>query len=141
MFTGILFREPTGVLGRGRRTTDEARSHTGCSLPVIDDQRTTRMSTMGTPAPPDPHPGPSAATGRLSRCRMRADRPGPRLRAGETVRCADCGHSSGPCLAAVRCESDGYGPGVLLSHGEVEFLESTGDELGPMSWGKPGARA
>ena len=99
------------------------------------------MSTMSIPAPHAPRPGSSAAAGRLSRYRMRADRPGLKLHAGETVLCADYGHCCEPFLAVVRCASDGYGPGVLLARGDVEFLGSTGEELGPMSWGKPGVRS
>ncbi len=93
---------------------------------------------MSTPTVNNSIPAPAA--GVLSRYRMIADRPGLKLRAGETVLCADYDHPSERFLAVARCEADGYGPAVLLLRSDVEFLEATTEVLGPMSWGKPGVR-
>lgn len=86
------------------------------------------------------HHAPSSSTGRLSRYRLIVDRPGLKLRAGETVLCADYGDPSEQFLAVVRCESDSYGPAVLLLRSDVMLIEETTETLGPMSWGKPGVR-
>ena len=77
---------------------------------------------------------------RLSRYRMRADRPGLRLRAGETVLCAPYAPTESHMLVLVRCETDGHNPGVLLSVAEVEYLGPTEEILGPCAWGRPGVR-
>lgn len=94
-----------------------------------------RGDTSG-PDGSDAHRGPI----RLSRYRMRTERPGLRLRAGETVLCIPYAPTEAHLLVLVRCEADGYNPGVLLSVGEVEYLESTGEILGPCAWGRPGVR-
>ncbi|KLU09748.1 hypothetical protein [Kocuria sp. SM24M-10] len=90
-------------------------------------------------------PGLGASQGRrdpirLSRYRMRADRPGLRLRAGETVLCALYAPTESHLLVLVRCETDGHNPGVLLSVAEVEYLGPTEEILGPCAWGRPGVR-
>jgi len=71
---------------------------------------------------------------------MRSDRPGLNLRAGETVLCAPYEPAELNMLVLVRCEADGHSPGALLSVGEVEYLEPTGETLGPCAWGRPGVR-
>lgn len=83
---------------------------------------------------------PEPAHTRLSRYRMRADRHGLRLRAGEIVLCVPYESSDPDVLVLVRCEADGHGPGALLSAREVEHLGPTEEALGPFSWGKPGVR-
>lgn len=98
-----------------------------------------------TPAPSDLGTGPadpiSAATGpRLSRYRMRADRHGLHLHAGEVVLCAPYEPVALNMVVVVRCESDGHSPGALLSTSEVEYLGTTSEPLGPCSWGTPGPR-
>lgn len=94
------------------------------------------------PAPRDVRPcaaSPSIAP-QVSRYRMRSDRPGLSLRAGEIVLCAPYAPAERNMLVLVRCEVDGHGPGALLSVNEVEHLGLTGETLGPCSWGKPGVR-
>ncbi|MHC5560681.1 hypothetical protein [Kocuria sp. U4B] len=98
------------------------------------------------PASPHHHPdarvetGASSALLRLSRYRMRTDRPGLNLRAGETVLCTPYEPAELNMLVLVRCETDGHSPGALLSVSEVEYLEPTPELLGPCAWGKPGVR-
>lgn len=105
------------------------------------------------PVPPaslDHHPDPQsdshaeAATSsgplRLSRYRMRADRPGLNLRAGEIVLCVPYEPVELNMLVLVRCETDGHSPGALLPVGEVEYLGPTHEILGPCAWGRPGVR-
>jgi hypothetical protein len=98
------------------------------------------------PASPNHHPdsraeaGASSAPLRLSRYRMRSDRPGLNLRAGEIVLCAPYEPAELNMLVLVRCETDGHSPGALLSVSEVEYLEQTHEVLGPCAWGRPGVR-
>lgn len=88
------------------------------------------------PASPHNHPDSRAeavaslAPLRLSRYRMRTDRPGLNLRAGEIVLCAPYEPAQLNMLVLVRCEADGHSPGALLSVSEVEYLEPTPELLG-----------
>ena len=98
-----------------------------------------------TPASSDLDAGPAhPITGdpgpRLSRYRMRGDRHGLKLRAGEVVLCTPYEPAALNMIVVVRCESDGHSPGALLSTSEVEYLGTTSEPLGPCSWGTPGPR-
>lgn len=77
----------------------------------------------------------------LSRCRMRIDRPGLNLRAGETVLCAPYEPSDLGMVVLVRCETDGHTPGALIPAGEVEYLEPAPGLVGLGEWDKPGTRS
>ncbi len=87
-----------------------------------------------------PAPRPDAAPPLVSRYRMRVDRPGLDLRAGETVLCAPYEPAELDMVVVVRCEADGHSPGALLPLGELEHLGATDEHLGPCSWGRPGVR-
>ena len=78
---------------------------------------------------------------RLARYRMRVDRQGLRLRAGEIVLGAPYGPAAPDMVVLVRCEADGHSPGALIPSQEVEHLEATDEALGPFSWGRPGVRS
>ncbi|MEX5271141.1 hypothetical protein [Kocuria sabuli] len=86
--------------------------------------------------------GPAAADSnpRLSRYRLRSDRPGLSLRAGEVILGAPYESADSALVVVVRCETDGHNPGVVLSREELEDLGPTAQLLGPCSWGKPGVR-
>lgn len=77
---------------------------------------------------------------RLARYRMRVDRQGLSLRAGEIVLCTPYEPAELDMVVLVRCEADGHSPGALLPSQEVEHLEVTAEALGPFSWGRPGVR-
>ncbi|MEX5270229.1 hypothetical protein [Kocuria sabuli] len=79
-------------------------------------------------------------TPRLSRYRLRTDRPGLSLRAGEVILGAPYESDDSAMVVLVRCETDGHNPGVVLSREELEDLGPTAQLLGPCSWGKPGVR-
>lgn len=85
-------------------------------------------------------PTPSVDVSGLSRCRMRVDRPGLNLRAGETVLCAPYEPSELGMVVLVRCEADGHAPGALISAGEVDHLESASEPVVLSGWDKPGTR-
>ncbi|MHC5557472.1 hypothetical protein [Kocuria sp. U4B] len=79
-------------------------------------------------------------THQLSRYRMRTDRPGLRLRAGEIVLGIPSEPAHPGMVALVRCETDRHNPGTVLPLHELEHIELTGETLGPGSWGRPGVR-
>ncbi|MEX5303144.1 hypothetical protein [Kocuria sabuli] len=83
---------------------------------------------------------PAVDVSRLSRCRMRADRPGLDLRSGETVLCAPYEPSELGMVVLVRCEADGHSPGALLAAAEVEYLGPALGLAAPQVWHKPGRR-
>ena len=76
----------------------------------------------------------------LSRCRMRVDRPGLKLRAGETVLCAVYEPAALGMIVLVRCEADGHTPGALISAEEVDYLEPAVEPVILGAWDKPGTR-
>ncbi|MEX5258000.1 hypothetical protein [Kocuria arenosa] len=83
---------------------------------------------------------PAAPATPLSRYRVRADRPGLNLRAGEIVLCAAYEPVALGMVVLVRCESDGHAPGALLSVRELELIEHTEALAGPVAWSVPGVR-
>jgi hypothetical protein len=83
---------------------------------------------------------PSVDVSRLSRCRVRADRAGLNLRAGETVLCAPYEPSELGMVVLVRCEVDGHRPGVLISASSVEYLELATEPVAGRGWDRPGMR-
>ncbi|MFF0989126.1 hypothetical protein [Kocuria nitroreducens] len=144
MFTGALspIMSGTATVGGGRpmeRVTPRKVPSGNSAF-----QEVCPMSTLHTVALTSPSPtGGSCADetpARLRRYRMLVDRPGLKLRAGELVLCADYEPAPHQAVVPVRCESDGYAPGALLSRAEVEFLERTDEVFGAMSWGRHGAR-
>ena len=86
-------------------------------------------------------PMPWVDVSELSRCRMRVDRPGLNLRAGETVLCAAYEPAELGMVVLVRCEADGHTPGALISAGEVDYLEPASQAVVLGGWDKPGARS
>ena len=86
----------------------------------------------------DPMPWVDASE--LSRCRMRVDRPGLNLRAGETVLCAVYEPAALGMIVLVRCEADGHTPGALISAEEVDYLEPAVEPVILGAWDKPGTR-
>lgn len=84
---------------------------------------------------------PSVPAGQLSRYRVRTDRPGLELRAGETVLCVVYEPAALGMVVLVRCESDGYAPGALMAVRELELLEPTVLLAEPAEWSVPGTRA
>ncbi len=103
-------------------------------------RRTVRPAPPGIGVGTDPQIRPAAPATPLSRYRVRADRPGLSLRAGETVLCAVYEPASLGMVVLVRCESDGHAPGALLPVRELELLERTGTLAGPVAWSAPGVR-
>jgi hypothetical protein len=85
-------------------------------------------------------PTPAVELSVLSRCRMRTDRAGLNLRAGEIVLCAIYEPADLGMVVLVRCESDGHSPGALISAEEVEFLGPALVPMAPSTWHKPGQR-
>lgn len=85
-------------------------------------------------------PPPWVDVSELSRCRMRVDRPGLNLRAGETVLCAPYAPAELGMVVLVRCEVDGHTPGALISAGAVDYLEPALEPVVLGGWDKPGAR-
>jgi hypothetical protein len=80
------------------------------------------------------------ATPRLSRYRLRTDRPGLSLRAGEVILGAPYEPAGSALVVVAGCEADGHNPSVVLASEESEDLGSTDQLLDPYSWGKPGVR-
>lgn len=83
---------------------------------------------------------PSVEISCLSRYRMRTDRAGLKLRAGEIVLCAAYEPADLGMVVLVRCESDGHSPGALISAEDVNYI---GPHLAPMAlaaWHTPGQR-
>lgn len=85
-------------------------------------------------------PVPAIPAGRLSRYRVRADRPGLELEAGETVLCTPYEPAALGMVVLVRCESDDYAPGALVPVWALEFLEHTDEHADPAEWSKLGRR-
>ncbi|MHC5557573.1 hypothetical protein [Kocuria sp. U4B] len=85
-------------------------------------------------------PDRSAPSARLGRYRVRADRAGPNLRAGELVLCVPYEPVALGLVVLVRCEADGHRPGVLLPAEELEYLEPAHGRFGPCTWDEPGVR-
>lgn len=85
-------------------------------------------------------PTPSITAGSLSRCRVRADRAGLNLRAGEIVVCAVYEPADLGMVVLVRCEADGHRPGALIPADEVEVIGPALEPLGVSVWDKPGQR-
>lgn len=86
-------------------------------------------------------PVPAIPAGRLSRYRVRADRPGLELEAGETVLCTPYEPTALGMVVLVRCESDDYAPGALVPVWALEFLEHTDEHADPAEWSALGRRA
>jgi hypothetical protein len=111
-------------------------------------RRDTRPERRCTPLPAlpgigvgtDPQIRPTAPATPLSRYRVRSDRPGLNLRAGEIVLCAVYEPASLGMVVLVRCEADGHAPGALLPARELELIEHTGAVAGPVVWSAPGVR-
>lgn len=85
-------------------------------------------------------PTPSVDVSALFRGRMRTDRPGLNLRAGETVLCAPYEPSDLGMVVLVRYEADGHTPGALISADDVEYLEPAAALVALEGWDKPGTR-
>jgi hypothetical protein len=85
-------------------------------------------------------PMPWVDVSRLFRCRMRVDRPGLHLRAGETVLCSPYEPVELGMVVLVRCEVDGHTPGALISADEVDYLEPALEPMVLGRWDKPGTR-
>lgn len=85
-------------------------------------------------------PMPWVDVSKLCRYRMRVDRPGLHLRAGETVLCAPYEPAELGMVVLVRCEADGHTPGALITAGEVEYLEPVLEPVVLGGWDKPGTR-
>ncbi|GGG72052.1 hypothetical protein GCM10011374_41000 [Kocuria dechangensis] len=85
-------------------------------------------------------PTPSVDVSRLSRYRMRADRPGLDLRAGESVLCAAYEPAGLGLVVLVRCEADGHSPGALIPVEELEYLGPAPEPLAQGAWSRPGTR-
>jgi hypothetical protein len=85
-------------------------------------------------------PTPAITAGSLSRCRVRTDRAGLNLRAGEIVLCAVYEPVALGMVVLVRCEADGHRPGALIPADEVEFLGPALEPVGVSVWDKPGQR-
>jgi hypothetical protein len=76
----------------------------------------------------------------VARYRMRTDRAGLNLRAGEVVLCAPYDPVELGMVVLVRCEADGYSPGALIPASDVEYVEPAGSSFGPFVWDTPGVR-
>ncbi|GAA1761021.1 hypothetical protein [Kocuria aegyptia] len=76
----------------------------------------------------------------VARYRMRTDRAGLDVRAGEVVLCAPYHPVELGMVVLVRCEADGYSPGALVPANDVEYLEPAGQSFGPFVWDTPGVR-
>ncbi|MFF0903233.1 UNVERIFIED_CONTAM: hypothetical protein RF653_06125 [Kocuria sp. CPCC 205316] len=85
-------------------------------------------------------PMPWVDVSELSRYRMRVDRPGLNLRAGETVLCAPYEPAELGMVVLVHCEADGHAPGALVSTGDVDYLEPALEPVVLGGWDKPGTR-
>ena len=85
-------------------------------------------------------PMPWVDVSKLCRYRMRVDRPGLHLRAGETVLCAPYEPAELGMVVLGRCEADGHTPGALITAGEVEYLEPVLEPVVLGGWDKPGTR-
>lgn len=83
---------------------------------------------------------PSVEISSLSRCRMRTDRAGLDLRAGEIVLCAPYEPAGLGMVVLVRCEIDGYSPGALISAEEVDYIGPALESMAPSAWDRPGQR-
>jgi hypothetical protein len=83
---------------------------------------------------------PSVTTAGLSRYRVRADRAGVDLRAGEIVLCAPYEPARLGMVVLVRCEADGYSPGALIPAATVEYLGPAPQPTGARTWSTPGVR-
>ncbi|MFI7579518.1 hypothetical protein ACH9DO_09330 [Kocuria sp. M1N1S27] len=77
----------------------------------------------------------------VARYRMRTDRAGLDLRAGEVVLCEPYEPLELGMVVLVRCEADGYTPGALIPASDVEYLEPVGPSFGPFVWDTPGVRS
>ena len=82
----------------------------------------------------------SITVSHVARYRMRTDRAGLSLRAGEVVLCAPYEPVELGMVVLVRCEADGYSPGALIPASAVEYLEPVDASLEPFVWGTPGVR-
>ncbi|WP_309057996.1 hypothetical protein [Streptomyces sp.] len=82
----------------------------------------------------------SITVSHVARYRMRTDRAGLNLRAGEMVLCSPYDPVELGMVVLVRCEADGYSPGALVPASDVEYLEPAGPSYGPFVWGTPGVR-
>ncbi|KUG57016.1 hypothetical protein AVL61_15635 [Kocuria rosea subsp. polaris] len=89
---------------------------------------------------PAVEPVASITVSHVARYRMRTDRAGLDLRAGEAVLCAPYEPVELGMVVLVRCEVDGYTPGALIPAADVEYLEPVGPSSGPFVWGTPGVR-
>ncbi|MUN62644.1 hypothetical protein GMA12_05745 [Kocuria sediminis] len=105
-----------------------------------EHRRAARATLPGIGVGTDPQIRPAAPATPLSRYRVRTDRPGLNLRAGEIVLCAVYEPASLGMVVLVRCESDGHAPGALLPVRELELVEHTGTVAGPVVWSAPGVR-
>lgn len=83
---------------------------------------------------------PSVEISCLSRYRMRTDRAGLKLRAGETVLCAAYEPADLGMVVLVRCESDGHSPGALISAEDVDYIGPCLAPMAPSAWHEPGQR-
>ena len=86
------------------------------------------------------NPMPWVDVSQVCRYRMRVDRPGLDLRAGETVLCAPYEPSELGMVVLVRCEADGHTPGALISADEVDYLEPVLEPMVLGGWDKAGTR-
>ncbi|WP_426120706.1 hypothetical protein [Kocuria sp. LHG3120] len=85
-------------------------------------------------------PMPWVDVSQLCRYRMRVDRPGLNLRAGETVLCAPYAPAQLGMVVLVHCETDGHAPGALISTGDLDYLEPAPEPVVLGGWDKPGTR-
>lgn len=83
---------------------------------------------------------PAIPAGRLTRYRVRTDRPGLELMTGETVLCTAYEPVALGMVVLVRCESDGYSPGALMPLHGLEFVEHTDEVADPGQWTELGRR-
>ncbi|ALU40124.1 hypothetical protein AS188_10635 [Kocuria flava] len=88
-----------------------------------------------------PRAQPAVPSTPLARYRLRCDRPGLALRAGETVLAAVYEPAALGLVVLVRCEADGHAPGALLPARDLELLEHTDHPARPGAWSVPGLRA
>lgn len=94
----------------------------------------------GRDADPAPRAQPAVPATPLARYRLRCDRPGLALRAGETVLAAVYEPAALGLVVLVRCEADGHAPGALLPARDLELLEHTDHPARPGAWSVPGLR-
>jgi len=85
-------------------------------------------------------PTPSVEITSLSRYRVRTDREGLNLRAGEVVLCAPYEPAELGMVVLVHCEADGHSPGVLISANDVDYIDSALKPMALPVWDKPGKR-